>query len=104
MKDDIIAIGLLVLGGLALVFVCSCCINTGNASAVQPIVDAQEDVWTVQVSLVEGPISWSHTVKNKWAAQAYVSALEDDEPYGGYWIIYLNGIEFEAKRWHREEK
>jgi len=103
MKNEIRAIGLLVLAGLALVFVCSC-INPGEASVVQPTVEAPEDVWTVHVSLVEGPISWSHTVENKWAAQYYVRNLEDDEPYGGYWIIYLNGIEFDAERWHREEK
>lgn len=68
-------------------------IDTGKAVAV-------EDAWSIHVSLIEGPISWTHTVESKWVAQSYVRSLEEDERYGGHWTIYLNGVEYEEGRWH----
>lgn len=71
-------------------------IDTGKAVAVEP-----EDMWSVHVSLIEGPISWTHIVESKWAAQSYVRSLEEDEIHGGHWTIYLNGKEYEEGRWYK---
>lgn len=70
-------------------------VDTGKAAVLE-----LEDVWTVQVSLVEGPISWTHSVESKWVAQSYVQSLEEDEIYGGHWTIYLYGVEQDEGRWH----
>ena len=71
-------------------------ISTGEAVMV-----GVEDVWMVQVSLIEGPIGWTHIVESEWAAESYVKQLEEDERYGGYWVIYRNGVEYDANRWHK---
>jgi len=70
-----------------------------NAETSQP-----QDDWVVCVSIVDGPISWDHTVESRWIAESYVSALEDSEPLGGHWTIYLNGKEYDEGRWHRYEQ
>lgn len=101
-RGIVTAIVLLCLVGLVSFCVCLCCIDIGDA--IVPTPEAGEDVWAVHVSLVDGPISWEHIVKNKWVARSYVSNLEDDEPLGGYWGIYLNGKEYDAARWHGVEQ
>jgi hypothetical protein len=93
---------IVVIALLSLFCVCAYCIGTGDA--IVPTPEAKVDIWTVHVSLVDGPISWEHIVKNKWVARSYVSNLEDDEPLGGYWGIYLNGKEYDAARWHGVEQ
>ena len=90
---------IVVIALISLVSLLGCVYSIDTGDAIAP---EEEDVWTVHVSLVDGPISWEHTVRNKWCARSYVSSLEDDEPLGGYWCIYLNGKEFEATRWHGE--
>ena len=78
--------GIYLLGGIP--------INTGEAAKAT-------NVWTVEVSLIEGPISWTHIVESEWVAESYVKQLEEDERYGGYWVIYRNGVEYDANRWHK---
>ena len=72
-------------------------VDVGNAVVMDPV-----DKWVIHVALVEGPISWSHTVESNWIAQDYVKQLEEDEIYGGHWAIYKNEIEYQEGRWHSD--
>lgn len=61
-------------------------ISIGTGKVVEP-----EGGWTVHVSIIEGLISWTHSVDSEWIAEGYVN-----------WIIYQNGVEYDEGRWHED--